>query len=955
MKQPMCPEKILPTVLIVDDTPANIGIISSSLENSGYRVLAAQDGEEGLQRAAFAQPDLILLDVMMPLMDGFEVCRRLKKQENTRDIPVIFMTARAEIEDKVNGFKAGAVDYVTKPLQIDEVISRVGTQLSLSTMQKRLEIQNAQLHRYREQLEQRVAERTFELAEANKCLQLEMHERNLLEVQEKVRLRILEELAQGGELNGILVQVVQYVEQTHPDLLSCIMLADAEGKYLQASVAPSLPDGYAALLNGLPVGEGVGSCGTSAWRGETVIAADLRTHPFWTSCKHHALQFGLKSCWSEPILDSSGTVLGTFSIYRYEPGSPSAAEMQLIRRASHLASIVIEQTRTRMRLHEREQEFRAMLENTPDIIARYDTLCRRIYVNPAMSFQFGLPVDEILGTTPLELSALPDPEHYIRRIQEVLHSAREAQFEFGFLDIQGGSHWGHMRLVPELDEDGAVASVLAITRDMTEHKRAEEALAVREREFRTLAENMPDNITRYDMQLRKVYFNSSMKRTTGADFSDLIGKTPGGGSNECLVDGDEYEQRLRQVMESGVSDEFEMPVRHAIEGEQVHNVRLIVERDEQEKVIGVLAIGRDITRRIKAEEALREREQRYREIFDNASDGLYLLEVTEDGRFRNLDVNPVFLESTGMRRDELIGRYVDETVAVEVAVRVIEKYRKCVNAGAVIQEEVELDLPVGRRYYHSTLVPIYSDGRVHRIVGISRDITQLNMTGLELEQSRAQLRGLTARREAAREEERKYIAREVHDELGQILTGLQLNVSVLTCKFAAKSQPLREQLQETRMLTDRALEVARNVASTLRPAALDMGIASALEWLIGRFSATTGIHCEMQAENMDVQLEENCAIALFRIVQESLTNVSRHSQASHVVVEFARVGDDYFLKIRDNGDGFDSSSRKMDSFGLVGMQERALLLDGTVSINSHPGAGTEIIVSIPVYRNSGKS
>ena len=152
MKNSQLLEKGLATVLIVDDTPANIGVIAVNLEECGYRVLVAQDGEEGLQRAEFVRPDLILLDVMMPKMDGFEVCRRLKMQVNTRDIPVIFMTARAESDDKVNGFKVGAVDYVTKPLQIDEVIARVDAQLRLSDMQKRLEIKNTQLLRYREQL-----------------------------------------------------------------------------------------------------------------------------------------------------------------------------------------------------------------------------------------------------------------------------------------------------------------------------------------------------------------------------------------------------------------------------------------------------------------------------------------------------------------------------------------------------------------------------------------------------------------------------------------------------------------------------------------------------------------------------------------------------------------------------------------------------------------------------------
>ncbi len=158
------------TVLIVDDTPANLAIVVESLENHGLRVIVAQDGEEGLSRAEFAQPDLILLDVMMPGCDGFEVCRRLKANAETRDIPVIFMTSLAEIDDKVRGFEAGAVDYVTKPLHIAEVIARVDTHLKLRAMQEQLEAQNAELQQYRTGLEQQVAERTAELQASNRSV-----------------------------------------------------------------------------------------------------------------------------------------------------------------------------------------------------------------------------------------------------------------------------------------------------------------------------------------------------------------------------------------------------------------------------------------------------------------------------------------------------------------------------------------------------------------------------------------------------------------------------------------------------------------------------------------------------------------------------------------------------------------------------------------------------------------
>jgi diguanylate cyclase (GGDEF)-like protein/PAS domain S-box-containing protein len=144
MKAPI-PDLQPHTILIIDDTPANLGVAVDFLEGKGFTVLVAQDGEEGLQRAQLMLPDLILLDVMMPGIDGFETCRRLKKIDSTRDIPVIFMTALADTNDKVKAFAAGAVDYVSKPFQVEELLARINTHLTLRSVQKLLVAQNAVL------------------------------------------------------------------------------------------------------------------------------------------------------------------------------------------------------------------------------------------------------------------------------------------------------------------------------------------------------------------------------------------------------------------------------------------------------------------------------------------------------------------------------------------------------------------------------------------------------------------------------------------------------------------------------------------------------------------------------------------------------------------------------------------------------------------------------------------
>ena len=159
-----------PAILIVDDTPVNVAVLAEHLAAHGFSVMVAQDGEEGIERALLTKPDLILLDVMMPGVSGLETCRQLKTDERTREIPVIFMTALSDIGDKISGYQAGGVDYVTKPFHTEEVLARINTHLSLQTMRRTLMDQNNRLQQeiaVRETAEAVLAERSRELARSN--------------------------------------------------------------------------------------------------------------------------------------------------------------------------------------------------------------------------------------------------------------------------------------------------------------------------------------------------------------------------------------------------------------------------------------------------------------------------------------------------------------------------------------------------------------------------------------------------------------------------------------------------------------------------------------------------------------------------------------------------------------------------------------------------------------------
>lgn len=141
------------TILIVDDNPTNLGVLFNTLNQAGFKVLVAEDGERALAQIHRAQPDIILLDVLMPGIDGFETCRRLKSSETVADIPVIFMTALSNTVDKIKGFEAGGVDYITKPLQHEEVLARVKTHLMIRQLHQQLEERNELLKEKNQQLE----------------------------------------------------------------------------------------------------------------------------------------------------------------------------------------------------------------------------------------------------------------------------------------------------------------------------------------------------------------------------------------------------------------------------------------------------------------------------------------------------------------------------------------------------------------------------------------------------------------------------------------------------------------------------------------------------------------------------------------------------------------------------------------------------------------------------------
>ncbi len=232
--------------------------------------------------------------------------------------------------------------------------------------------------------------------------------------------------------------------------------------------------------------------------------------------------------------------------------------------------------------------------------------------------------------------------------------------------------------------------------------------------------------------------------------------------------------------------------------------------------------------------------------------------------------------------------------------------------------------------------------------GIVWDISESKRIELELDSSRGQLRELSAHLESVREEEKARIAREVHDELGQMLTVLKLETSMCELAYAELDPGLRERLNSMKKLIAQLFQLVRDVATALRPPILDAGISSAIEWQAHRFEARTHIPCLVQVPEHLPPLSAAKEVGLFRILQEALTNVMRHAQAQTVELTLSAEGQALCLSISDDGQGFVPESGRSTSFGLVGMRERVLMLGGTLSLHSKPGEGTTLSVRVPL-------
>lgn len=241
-----------------------------------------------------------------------------------------------------------------------------------------------------------------------------------------------------------------------------------------------------------------------------------------------------------------------------------------------------------------------------------------------------------------------------------------------------------------------------------------------------------------------------------------------------------------------------------------------------------------------------------------------------------------------------------------------------------------------------------SEGYLLRALGTTQDITELKQHEEALLKSRQSLRELAAHHEKVREAERTDIAREIHDELGQYLTALRMDAAMIRIRFGEGNPELAPLVASMMHTIDTTIGVVRNLATSLRPGALDMGLVSAAEWLLAGFQERTRIPCQLQVLPGEVVLDDERSTAAFRILQESLTNIARYAEATKVCVRIEQTDNILTMEIRDNGAGFDPAEvGRRKTFGLMGIRERVLQFGGESRIDSALGSGTTVHIWMP--------
>jgi len=602
-------------------------------------------------------------------------------------------------------------------------------------------------------------------------------------------------------------------------------------------------------------------------------------------------------------------------------------------------------------LRESEERYRVLFENAPVGIGVADREGRLVAFNDAMLEPGGYARGDGLLTNVADLYV--DPADREALLETFRQRGTVRQVETRFRRKDGG--WYHAAVSLNSVVIAEQPCALAIVQDITEAKRAQEELAKAQALLLAAIEQTPAGILIADAPDGRIHLANSaalgIRGAAGVPLTDIPIKRHPESWQVYHPDGSPFAAEdlplSQAVLYGRTVRDVDALICHADGSKRWVLANAAPVRGPDGTVVAGVVVFPDITERKRAEAELRASEERFAKAFDLSPDAI-VISVMEDGWI--VDVNAGMLRLTGYTREEVLGHssvelglWGDDPAARAEWVRMLR------SEGSV------RGLERTYRTRRGDVVAVVSaevfelNGQSH-VLTYATDITDRKRAETELAASREQLREFAARLQAVREEERTAIAREIHDELGQALTGIKMDLAWLADRLPKTSKALRSRSRSLTELVDSTIAVVRDLSARLRPSVLDdLGLAAAVEWQVSDLARRTGLGVKLETGAETGDLDRERATAMFRILQEALTNVVRHAEASHVTVRLMAEADRLVLSVSDDGVGIlKEQAASPRSLGILGMRERALAFGGSVEVRSRRQGGTVVTASVPL-------
>ena len=567
---------------------------------------------------------------------------------------------------------------------------------------------------------------------------------------------------------------------------------------------------------------------------------------------------------------------------------------------------------------------------------------------------FGYSAQEMLGQSVSRIIPVERAEEEAQILARLRRGERLEHYETVRQHKDGQLIDVFLTISPVRDGSGRIIGASKIARDITEQKKAEAATRqAQERleEQAAVLEFAPVLVR--DMESHIVLWTKGAERLYGYSKAEALGRV----SHELLeTEFAEGKQHVDEMLRCVGQWEGEL-VQRKRDGEcLVVASQQIVYRDSTDRPVHILEVNADITGRKSAEQGLRESQARFASIIDSAMDAIISIDETQQVVLFNTAAEQMF----GCAAAEALGRPLDRFIPARLRAAHRTHVRAFGATGATSRTMGKLaDLTAlradGQEFPIEASISQTAVGGAKLFTVIVRDITERKAAAEALSRSAQQLRALTIRMQQAREEEAMRIARELHDQLGRCLTAMKMDVHGiqrgLTGGLGEGSyRALIEKVNRMNQTLDETVHTVRRISAELRPGVLDdLGLAAAIEWQARDFQARSGVSCAVRLPEEDLPLRRDQATALFRIFQESLTNVARHAQATKIWVNLSEEEGAVVLEVEDDGVGI-SPARLAEhhSLGLLGMRERVAAFDGEIEFAGVPGQGTTVVVRMPV-------